>query len=229
MTADTLTYGELFAGYIDGGLGMGVQSVLGGEMRWCAEFDKAPSRILEARYPHAPNLGDVTKVDWSQVEPVDVITGGSPCQDLSHAGKRLGMKAGTRSGLWASMCDAIDIIRPRLVVWENVRGSLSAEADGGTPNGHERCLCGWPDRRRGVHPPRRDGTDLQGEGVCRNQRASATPTAVTAGGMGRDAVSGAEGQRPLGGRVHVAPDERVGGGSDPSGAPLPSAQGEAGR
>lgn len=122
-----LTYGELFAGY--GGLGMGVQSVLGGEMRWCAEFDKAPSRILEARYPDAPNLGDVTKVDWSKVEPVDVITGGSPCQDLSHAGKRLGMKAGTRSGLWASMCDAIEIIRPRLVVWENVRGALSAEAD----------------------------------------------------------------------------------------------------
>ena len=122
-----LTYGELFAGY--GALGMGVQSVLGGEMSWCAEFDKAPSRILEARYPHAPNLGDVTKVDWSKVEPVDVITGGSPCQDLSHAGKRLGMKAGTRSGLWASMCDAIDIIRPRLVVWENVRGALSAEAD----------------------------------------------------------------------------------------------------
>ena len=123
----SLKMGELFAGY--GGLGMGVQSVLGGEMRWCAEFDKAPSRILEARYPHAPNLGDVTKVDWSQVEPVDVITGGSPCQDLSHAGKRLGMKAGTRSGLWASMCDAIDILRPRLVIWENVRGVLSSKAD----------------------------------------------------------------------------------------------------
>ena len=63
-----LTYGEMFAGY--GGLGRGVQSVLGGEMRWCAEFDKAPSRILKARYPHAPNLGDVTKVDWSQVDVV---------------------------------------------------------------------------------------------------------------------------------------------------------------
>lgn len=61
--------------------------------------------------------------------PVDIITGGSPCQDLSHAGKRAGMKAGTRSGLWASMCDAIDIIRPRLVIWENVRGALSAPAD----------------------------------------------------------------------------------------------------
>lgn len=62
-------------------------------------------------------------------EPVHIVTGGSPCQDLSHAGKRAGMKAGTRSGLWASMCDAIDIIRPRLVIWENVRGALSAPAD----------------------------------------------------------------------------------------------------
>ena len=123
----SLKFGELFAGY--GGLGMGVQSVLGGEMAWCAEFDKAPSKILAHHWPDVPNLGDVTKVDWASGEPVDVSTGGSPCQDLSHAGKRLGMKAGTRSGLWASMCDAIDIIRPSLVVWENVRGALSAEAD----------------------------------------------------------------------------------------------------
>lgn len=126
-----LTYGELFAGY--GGLGMGVQSVLGGEMRWCAEFDKAPSRILEARYPDAPNLGDVTKVDWSQVEPVDVITGGFPCQDVSHAGRRAGLirdgEGRTRSGLWGHMLRAIDTLRPRLVVVENVRGLLSATAD----------------------------------------------------------------------------------------------------
>ena len=109
-----LTYGEMFAGY--GGLGMGVQSVLGGAMSWCAEFDAAPSKILAAHWPTVPNLGDVTKVDWASVPKVDVITGGSPCQDLSHAGKRAGMKAGTRSGLWASMCDAIEIIRPSLVV-----------------------------------------------------------------------------------------------------------------
>lgn len=123
----SLTYGELFAGY--DGLGLGVRSILGGTTSWFAEFDKAPSKILAHHYPDVPNLGDVTKVDWHSVPKVDVITGGSPCQDLSHAGKRAGMKAGTRSGLWASMCDAIDIIRPRLVVWENVRGALSAEAD----------------------------------------------------------------------------------------------------
>lgn len=119
--------GALFAGY--GGLEMGVQAAIGGTVAWHAEIDPAPSRVLAHHWPTVPNLGDVTTADWSSVEPVDVITGGSPCQDLSHAGKRAGMKAGTRSGLWASMCDAIDIIRPSLVIWENVRGAYSAEAD----------------------------------------------------------------------------------------------------
>lgn len=134
----TLRIGALFAGY--GGLDMAVESVLDAEVAWVSEFDAHPSRILAHRYPDAPNLGDVTRIDWSAVEPVDVITGGSPCQDLSHAGKRAGMKAGTRSGLWASMCDAIDIIRPRLVLWENVRGALSAEATAGDVESCELCV-----------------------------------------------------------------------------------------
>lgn len=119
--------GALFAGY--GGLDLAVEEVFGATTAWVSEFDKGPSKILAHRFPHAPNHGDVTKIDWSAVEPVDIITGGSPCQDLSHAGKRAGMKAGTRSGLWASMCDAIETIRPSYVVWENVRGALSATAD----------------------------------------------------------------------------------------------------
>jgi len=122
-----LRIGALFAGY--GGLELAVHDVLDVEPAWVVEFDKGPSAILAHHWPDVPNLHDVTKVDWSTVEPVDIITGGSPCQDLSHAGKRQGMKAGTRSGLWASMCDAIETIRPRLVVWENVRGALSAAAD----------------------------------------------------------------------------------------------------
>ncbi|HEU5026625.1 MAG TPA: DNA cytosine methyltransferase [Spirillospora sp.] len=119
--------GSLFSGY--GGLDGGVQSVLGGTVAWHSEIDPGACKILAHRYPEVPNLGDITAVDWAAVEPVDVLTGGSPCQDVSAAGKRLGMRAGTRSGLWASMCDAIDIIRPALVVWENVRGVLSAGAD----------------------------------------------------------------------------------------------------
>lgn len=118
--------GALFAGY--GGLDLAVQEVIDAHVAWVSEFDKGPSKILAHRFPDAPNLGDITKIDWATVEPVDIITGGSPCQDLSHAGKRLGMKAGTRSGLWVSMLEAIKTIQPKLVIWENVGGAFSAEA-----------------------------------------------------------------------------------------------------
>jgi DNA (cytosine-5)-methyltransferase 1 len=122
-----LKIGELFAGY--GGLGMGVQAALGGEIAWFSEYDKGPSKILAHRFPGVPNHGDITTIDWSQVEPVDILTGGSPCQDLSHAGRRAGMTEGTRSNLWVAMREAIAQLRPGLVVWENVRGAYSAEAD----------------------------------------------------------------------------------------------------
>lgn len=119
--------GELFAGY--GGLGMGVQAALGGDIAWYSEIDKGALKILAHRFPDGPNIGDITTVDWSQVEPVDILTGGSPCQDLSHAGKRAGMTDGTRSNLWVAMREAIAQLRPSLVIWENVRGAYSAEAD----------------------------------------------------------------------------------------------------
>lgn len=127
----TLRYGSLFSGY--GGLEMGVQSVLGGTTAWFCEFDKAPSKILAHHWPDVPNLGDITTVDWATVEPVDVLTGGFPCQDVSHAGRRAGLirdgEGRTRSGLWGHMLRAIDELRPSLVVAENVRGLLSARAD----------------------------------------------------------------------------------------------------
>lgn len=123
----TYTIGSLFSGY--GGLDMGVQAALGpARVAWVSDIEPGPTRILTHHHPDAPNLGDITSVDWTQVEPVDVICGGSPCQDLSAAGRRAGMRPGTRSGLWESMAHAISIIRPRLVVWENVQGALSAEA-----------------------------------------------------------------------------------------------------
>ena len=137
MIQRPLRYGALFAGH--GGLEDGVQSVLGGALAWYSEYEppaeknprpsQAAARIMAYRHPGVPNLGDITQIDWHKVAPVDVLTGGSPCQDVSTAGKRAGMRAGTRSGLWASMCDAIDILRPELVVWENVRGAYSSEAD----------------------------------------------------------------------------------------------------
>jgi DNA (cytosine-5)-methyltransferase 1 len=118
--------GSLFSGA--GGLDMAVEEVFGGEVIWHCEMDKAASKVLAYRFPCAPNLGDITQVDWSTVEPVDVLCGGFPCQDVSAAGKRAGIKDGTRSGLWAIFADAIDALRPQYVVIENVRGLLSATA-----------------------------------------------------------------------------------------------------
>ena len=120
------TVGSLFTGY--GGLDMGIATALGQEARvaWTSDVEPGPCRLAEVRWPGVPNLGDITQVDWSEVEPVDIICGGSPCQDLSLAGRRAGMASGTRSGLWESMFEAIKTLRPRLVVWENVRGALTS-------------------------------------------------------------------------------------------------------
>ena len=122
------TIGSLFTGY--GGLDMGIVMALdpGARVAWTSDVETGPCRLAEVRWPGVPNLGDITRVDWDAVEPVDIICGGSPCQDLSLAGSRAGMRAGTRSGLWGSMFEAIKTLRPRLVVWENVRGSLTSGA-----------------------------------------------------------------------------------------------------
>ena len=121
-----LRVGFLFSGY--GGLDLAVMNVLDAEVVWHCEWDDAPSKILEQHFPDVPNYRDVSKVDWAAVEPVDILTGGFPCQDLSLAGKRAGLKKGTRSGLWSEFANAIEILKPRLVVIENVRGLLSATA-----------------------------------------------------------------------------------------------------
>lgn len=122
------TIGSLFTGY--GGLDMGVAMAVDPDARvaWTSDVEPGPCKLAEVRWPDTPNLGDITQIDWATVEPVDIICGGSPCQDLSLAGKRAGMASGTRSGLWESMAAAIETIRPRLVVWENVQGALSARA-----------------------------------------------------------------------------------------------------
>jgi DNA (cytosine-5)-methyltransferase 1 len=107
---------------------MAVQNVFGGDVIWHSEIDKAASKVLAYRFPGVPNLGSITEIDWATVEPVDVLCGGFPCTDVSAAGKRAGMH-GTRSGLWSHMAEAIDVLRPRYVVIENVRGLLNANAN----------------------------------------------------------------------------------------------------
>lgn len=118
---------SLFSGY--GGLDMALRMVYpDAETVYVSDIEDGPCRVLATRFPDATNLGDVTTVAWDRLDPVDVVIGGSPCQDLSQAGRRAGMRPGTRSGLWEAMFTAIKTMRPRLVVWENVKGALSAEA-----------------------------------------------------------------------------------------------------
>jgi DNA (cytosine-5)-methyltransferase 1 len=138
----------LFTGY--GGLDLAVEQVFGGRTAWTSDVDLGACKVIEHRWEHAPNLGDITRIDWSQVEPVDILTGGFPCQDLSMAGRRAGMRSGTRSGLWQHMAYAIDQLRPRYVIAENVRGLLNGTAHsdvepcpwclGDRPDGHLRAL-----------------------------------------------------------------------------------------
>ena len=120
------THGSLFSGY--GGIDIAVAEVFGARTAWVSDIDPGPCRVLEHRFPGVPNLGDITRIDWADVEPVDILSGGSPCQDLSAAGRRAGMTEGTRSNLWVQMREAIETLQPRLVVWENVMGALSARA-----------------------------------------------------------------------------------------------------
>lgn len=118
--------GSLFSGY--GGLDIAVSNVTGARVAWHCEWEDAPSTILEKNFPGVPNYRDVTTVDFSAVEKVDILAGGFPCQDLSLAGRRAGLREGTRSGLWSEFVRAIETIRPEMVVIENVRGLLSASA-----------------------------------------------------------------------------------------------------
>ena len=109
--------GSLFTGY--GGLDLAV----GGDLAWYSEIEPAACQVLEHHFPGVPNLGDITKIDWTQVEPVDVITGGYPCQPFSHAGNRKGKKDDRH--LWPYVREAIRTIRPDYAILENVRGHLT--------------------------------------------------------------------------------------------------------
>lgn len=106
-----------------------MHAVLAGNLAWVADSDPGASAILTCRFPDVPNLGDITAIDWAAVDRVDVLTAGFPCQDVSCAGVRRGLRGGTRTGVWSYVAAAIGVLRPSLVLLENVRGILSAGAD----------------------------------------------------------------------------------------------------
>ncbi|GAB3745104.1 hypothetical protein GCM10027590_62660 [Nocardiopsis nanhaiensis] len=115
-----LRIGSLCTGYA--GLDMGVAAALGGNahLAWVADNDVHVSRLLEHRFPDTLNLGDLSAVSWSQVERVDVITAGFPCQDVSASGRGAGIEEGGRSSVWIHVMDSVRHLYPDLVVLENV-------------------------------------------------------------------------------------------------------------
>lgn len=119
--------GSLFdgsGGFPLGGIIAGITPV------WSSEIEPFPIRVTEKRLPQMKHYGDVSKISGADLEPVDIITFGSPCQDMSVAGRRAGLD-GARSGLFFQAVRIIKEMRakyqkPRFIVWENVRGALSS-------------------------------------------------------------------------------------------------------
>ena len=113
-----LRIGSLCTGY--GGLELAVTAVLDAEVAWYAERDPHAAAVLATRWPGLRNLGDITALDWADVPPVDLITAGWPCQDISYAGTGSGLIKGTRSGLWHHIAHGLRQLRTPYVFLENV-------------------------------------------------------------------------------------------------------------
>lgn len=125
----TMTLGSLF----DGSGGFPLGGVIAGiTPKWAAEIEPFPIRVTSVCFPNMTHLGNISEVSGSEIEPVDIITFGSPCQDMSVAGKREGL-GGNRSSLFYEAIRIIKEMReatngkyPRYIVWENVPGAFSS-------------------------------------------------------------------------------------------------------
>ena len=108
-------------------------AMCGIEPAWASEIEAYPIKVTEKRFPNMKHLGSILDINGADVEPVDIICGGSPCQDLSVAGKQKGLMDGERSHLFFEMTRIIKEMRnatngkyPRYVIWENVPGAFSS-------------------------------------------------------------------------------------------------------
>ena len=116
-----MTYFSMFSGVEGFGLGLGDEWQPIG----FSETDKYASQVLKYHYPNIQNYGDCTKINYEQIPNFDLLTGGSPCQDFSIAGKRRGLE-GSRSSLAWEYIRALCSKHPRYFIWENVKGVLSS-------------------------------------------------------------------------------------------------------
>ena len=111
---------SLCTGY--GGLDLAVETFFDCELVACAEIDKYASIAIDKHFD-VPNLGDIKTINWSSLGIIDIMTAGYPCQPFSQAGKRKGTN--DERHIWPYIKEGISILRPRLVILENVRGHLS--------------------------------------------------------------------------------------------------------
>lgn len=130
MADQTLTFGSLFAGV--GGIDLGLERTGRWECRFQVEWDSACQQTLAYWWPEVPRWSDVAETSGRDLPPVDLITFGSPCQDLSNAGKRAGLE-GSRSSMFFEAVRIIKEMRdvtngtfPRFALWENVAGALTS-------------------------------------------------------------------------------------------------------
>jgi DNA (cytosine-5)-methyltransferase 1 len=118
----TLSVGSLFSGI--GGFDLGLERA-GMQVVWQVENDPFCNKVLAKHWPDVQQFGDIKDCGKHNLEPVDLICGGFPCQDVSLAGKRKGLE-GERSGLWSEYARIVRELRPRYVLVENVPGLLSS-------------------------------------------------------------------------------------------------------
>ena len=112
-----MKHGGLFEGY--GGTTFAAEKIFGPlDRAWYSDIKPASVTLLQHRHPGVLNLGDMTTVDWTQVEPVDVLTASWPCQPFSSAGSRLGEE--DPRALWPHVARAVDAVRPAVFLGENV-------------------------------------------------------------------------------------------------------------
>ena len=114
--------GSLCSGY--GGLDMAAVSYYNGELSWYSEVDPGGRQVMAHHDPDATDIGDLTRLEWDSLDPVDVVTAGFPCQPVSTAGKRQGLE--DERWLWDDIVRGLGILRPRYIVLENVPGLFTA-------------------------------------------------------------------------------------------------------
>ena len=200
-----MTCGDLFAGI--GGMSLGLERA-GFTVRWQVECEPYCENILARHWPDVARRRDVRFAGAATLEPVDLIAGGFPCQDVSAAGKGAGLERGHRSGLWREFARIVRELRPRWVLVENVPALRSRGADLVLGDLDAAGYAAWPlvvGARHVGAPHRRDRVWIVGRLENAARRADAGPPGQLRRPQGEAAGHLCRGQAPAVGRDGESP------------------------